>query len=371
MLRITAYAERLLDDLKTLDWPESLKEMQRNWIGKSVGAEIDFDIDPAGIPESAAAPAEAASGEPGLDKEDQDADDDLVVTVFTTRPDTLYGATYMVLSPEHPLVERITGSAFRPAVDAYRASIAGKSDRDRMADTKEKSGVFTGAYAINPISDARIPIWIADYVLMGYGTGAIMAVPAHDERDFEFAKKFDLPIVTVVRPKDGSTPPVDKAFVEEGIAVNSQVIDGLPTSEAKEQMATILDAEGVGHRSVKFKLRDWLFSRQRYWGEPFPIILDASGNAYSVPEGELPVTLPEVEDFKPTGTPEPPLSKVKEWVKVHLDGQDAVRETNTMPQWAGSCWYYLRYIDPNNTERFVDSGKRKILDAGRSLHRRC
>jgi leucyl-tRNA synthetase len=331
MLRITAYADRLIADLDTLEWPESLKEMQRNWIGKSVGAEVDFDVD---------------------------GDDEESITVFTTRPDTLYGATYMVLAPEHPLVEKLTTPENRAAVDAYRKSVATKSERDRMADAKEKSGVFTGAHAINPINDEKIPIWIADYVLMGYGTGAIMAVPAHDQRDFDFAKKFNLPIRTVVKPFTGE-PPTDKAFEGEGIAINSQVIDGLPTPEAKDQITQVLDAEGVGQRSVKYKLRDWLFSRQRYWGEPFPIILDAEGNAWPIPEQELPVTLPELEDFKPTGTPAPPLSKAKDWMNVNLDGQPAVRETNTMPQWAGSCWYYLRYIDPRNNERFVDPEKEK------------
>jgi leucyl-tRNA synthetase len=331
MLRITAYADRLIDDLQTLEWPESLKEMQRNWIGKSVGAEVDFDIE-------------------GMEDE--------AITVFTTRPDTLYGATYMVLAPEHPLAASITAAVHRSEVEAYRQTVAGKSERDRMADTKEKTGVFTGGYAINPMTDEKIPIWMADYVLMGYGTGAIMAVPAHDERDFEFAKKFNLPIRPVVKPVAGEAPR-DRAFVGEGIAINSQVINDLPTDEAKEQMTEILEAEGIGHKSVKYKLRDWLFSRQRYWGEPFPIILDAEGRAYAVPETELPVTLPEMEDFKPTGTPEPPLSKARQWAEVNLDGQPAVRETNTMPQWAGSCWYYLRFIDPRNSEKFVDPVKEK------------
>jgi leucyl-tRNA synthetase len=335
MLRITAYAERLLDDLDLVDWPESLKEMQRNWIGKSVGAEIDFDV--RGFEE----------------------DPDGVITVFTTRPDTLYGATYMVLSPEHPLVEKITAPDQRAAVDAYRKAVANRSERDRMADAKEKTGVFTGAYAANPLSDEGMPIWIADYVLMGYGTGAIMAVPAHDQRDYDFAVKFRLPMRIVVKPADGSEPPPGRAFEGEGIAINSLSINGLPTAEAKEQITKVLTAEDVGHRAVKFKLRDWLFSRQRYWGEPFPIILDAEGHAYGIPENELPLTLPEMLDFKPTGTPEPPLSKAREWVNVHLDGEPAIRETNTMPQWAGSCWYYLRYIDPNNVDRFVDPAKEK------------
>ncbi|HEX4054567.1 MAG TPA: leucine--tRNA ligase [Tepidisphaeraceae bacterium] len=343
VLRITAYAERLLGDLESLQWPESLKEMQRNWIGKSVGSEVDFDIDPASVP-----PASAGQN-----------DEELMVTVYTTRPDTLYGATYMVLSPEHPLVSRITSLANRPAVDAYRAAVAHRSERDRLAETKDKTGAFTGAYAVNPVNDERIPIWIADYVLMGYGTGAIMAVPAHDQRDYEFATKFKLPIRTVVKPRDGSQPPARRAFEEPGIAVNSLAINGLPTAEAKERMIHVLSAEGTGRPSVKYKLRDWIFSRQRYWGEPFPIILDAEGNAYAVPEEQLPVTLPEVSDFRPTGTLEPPLSKARDWMNVTLDGQPAVRETNTMPQWAGSCWYYLRYIDPRNPNRFVDPEKER------------
>ncbi|MGA2584619.1 MAG: leucine--tRNA ligase [Tepidisphaeraceae bacterium] len=342
MLRITAYSQRLLDDLGPLQWPESLKEMQRNWIGKSEGAEVDFELDGATLPTDAKIPEE-----------------EQVITVFTTRPDTLYGATYMVLAPEHPLVNRITSPAQRAAVTEYQQMVAAKSERDRIADTKEKSGAFTGAFAINPVNDERIPIWIADYVLMGYGTGAIMAVPAHDQRDYEFARRFELPIVVVVRPAGQPAPPDGKAFEGEGVAVNSLSLDGLPTPKAKEMMIHILHAEGVGRKSVKFKLRDWLFSRQRYWGEPFPIILDAEGNAWAVPENELPVVLPEVEDFKPTGTPEPPLSKAREWANVKLDGQPAIRETNTMPQWAGSCWYYLRYIDPENTERFVDPAKEK------------
>jgi leucyl-tRNA synthetase len=344
VLKITDYAERLVSDLDLLDWPESLKEMQRNWIGRSVGAEVDFDIDPAGIPPAT----------------DQDEDDEgLSVTVYTTRPDTLYGATYLVLSPEHPMVERITLTANRAAVDAYRKAVAAKSERDRVAETKDKTGVFTGAYAINPVNNEKIPVWIADYVLMGYGTGAIMAVPAHDQRDFDFATKFKLPIRTVVKPADGSHPPAGRAFEGEGIAVNSLSIEGLRTAEAKEKITDGLSAEGVGKRSVKYKLRDWVFSRQRYWGEPFPIILDGEGNPWAVPEGELPVTLPEMADFKPTGTLEPPLSKARDWVNVKLDGKQAARETNTMPQWAGSCWYYLRFIDPLNQNRFVDPVKEK------------
>jgi leucyl-tRNA synthetase len=337
LLRITAYAERLLTDLDGLNWPESLKEMQRNWIGKSVGAEVDFEISPDG--------------------QENDVSE-LMLTVFTTRPDTLYGATYMVLAPEHPMVDQITQASHRAEIQAYREKIAGKSERDRMAETKVKTGAFTGAYAINPVNDEKIPIYIADYVLMGYGTGAIMAVPAHDQRDYEFAKQFNLPIRTVVRPAQGEAPK-DRAFEEEGIAVNSQLINDLPTDKAKQQITIYLDAEGVASKSVKYKLRDWLFSRQRYWGEPFPILLDAEGNPNAVDESQLPVTLPVVADFKPTGTPEPPLSKALNWVKVETDRGVFYRETNTMPQWAGSCWYYLRYIDPHNDQRFVDAAKER------------
>ena len=343
LLRITAYADRLLKDLDTLDWPESIKEMQRNWIGRSEGAEIDFETD---------------------------VEIDDVLTVFTTRPDTLYGATYMVLAPEHPLVDALTTASQRSAVEQYRKQIAGKSDRDRLLVGKDKTGVFTGAHAINPVNDEKIPIWIADYVMMGYGTGAIMGVPAHDERDFEFARKFNLPIRWVVGPRAGVAPEnTDAAFIGEGVAINSLVIDGLPTAEAKRQMIRHLQSMSVGRAKVLYKLRDWLFSRQRYWGEPFPIVLDEMGNHYAVTEEELPVTLPDMDDFKPTGTPEPPLSKAKDWVRyrgpvIHAraDGADPapmLRETNTMPQWAGSCWYYLRYIDPENDARLVDPEKER------------
>jgi leucyl-tRNA synthetase len=348
MLRITAYADRLIDDLAQLQWPESLKEMQRNWIGKSVGAEIEFGIAP---PDSR------------MEAVDRDANAlsnaDLSITVFTTRPDTLYGATYMVLAPEHELVDRITPPARRETIEAYRTVAAGKSERDRMTDMKDKTGVFTGAFAINPINDERVPIYIADYVLMGYGTGAIMAVPAHDARDFEFAKKFGIPIKLVVGPADGSAPELDKVFVSEGVALNSPIIDGLPTAQAKEKIIDTLQREGAGRRMINYKLRDWLFSRQRYWGEPFPILLDGDDRPVAVDEADLPVTLPPMEDFKPTGTPEPPLSKATDWLRVEIDGQTYTRETNTMPQWAGSCWYYLRYIDPHNKHRFVDPEKEK------------
>jgi leucyl-tRNA synthetase len=368
MLRITAYADRLLADLDQLEWPESLKEMQRNWIGRSVGAEVDFEI----ARNESDAPAQ---------KRDEKEDEGLAITVFTTRPDTLYGATYIVLAPEHPLVDQITVPSRRETIEAYRQQIAGRSDRDRMADAKEKTGAATGAFAINPVNDEKIPIFIADYVMMGYGTGAIMAVPAHDQRDFEFATKFQLPIRQVVAPRATGILPVSwssksvgkqgeehgqdahgtvtTAFTGEGIAVNSSILDGMPTAKAKETIIGVLEAEGTGHRSIKYKLRDWLFSRQRYWGEPFPILLDDEGNAIAINESELPLTLPEMSDFKPTGTPEPPLAKAKEWISVKRDGENYQRETNTMPQWAGSCWYYLRYIDPKNADRFVDPAKER------------
>ncbi|MEA2734255.1 MAG: leucyl-tRNA synthetase, partial [Humisphaera sp.] len=279
MLRITAYADRLITDLDLLEWPESLKEMQRNWIGRSVGAEVDFEVIPPPDHDNSPKMPEEADGE-----------DDLTVTVFTTRPDTLYGATYMVLAPEHPLVDRITPHSHRESIEAYRTMVAGKSERDRMAEAKDKTGVFTGAYAVNPVNDEKIPIYIADYVLMGYGTGAIMAVPAHDQRDFEFAKKFNLPIREVVRPEGGETHK-GEAFTGEGVAINSPIIDGMLTAEAKQHITATLSREGNAYQSVNYKLRDWLFSRQRYWGEPFPILLDAEGNPHALDESELPLTL--------------------------------------------------------------------------------
>ncbi len=332
MLRITAYAERLLADLDGLDWPESLKEMQRNWIGRSEGAEVRFKV----------------------------AGEDETMTVFTTRPDTLFGATYMVLSPEHPLVEKITTPGQRPAVQAYKAEVANKSDLERTDLAKSKSGVFTGAYAINPVNDETIPVWIADYVLMGYGTGAIMAVPAHDERDHEFAVKYGLPIIEVVESLQsaaglGAMEKTWAPFTGEGHAVHSGFLDGLPTAAAKAKMIDWLEEEKLGTRRVQFKLRDWLFSRQRYWGEPFPVVW--RGDTHEViDESELPLTLPELEDYKPSPEGHAPLAKATEWLHLR-DGR--VRETNTMPQWAGSCWYYLRYCDPTNADALIDPAVEK------------
>ena len=317
MLRITAFAERLIEGLDGLDWPEGIKLLQRNWIGRSEGASVKFQEEKTGT----------------------------AIEVFTTRPDTLFGATYMILAPEHSLVSEITTAEQKEAVEKYRLSVASKSDLDRTELNKEKSGVFTGAHAINPVNGERIPIWIADYVLMGYGTGAIMAVPAHDERDFEFAQKFSLPVREVVRP----TEPCAGCFSGEGVAINSLFLDGLPTAEAKRQITAWLEEKSLGRGTVNFKLRDWLFSRQRYWGEPFPIVWE-NGNHRAISGGELPLIQPDMEDFKPTGTPEPPLSKARDWVRY---SETAERETNTMPQWAGSCWYYLRFCDARNSERFI------------------
>ncbi|WAC20292.1 leucine--tRNA ligase [Luteolibacter sp. SL250] len=316
MLRITKYAQRLIDELDTLDWPDGIKLLQKNWIGRSEGAEVKFDVG-------------------GRE-----------VVVFTTRPDTLFGATYMVLAPEHPFVPEITTADQKEAVEAYQKAISSKSDLDRGDLNKDKSGVFTGAYATNPVNGEKIPVWIADYVMMGYGTGAIMAVPAHDERDFEFATKFSLPVIQVVQPSDDSDW---QGYTAHGTAVNSGFLDGLPTAEAKAKMIVWLGENGKGTKRVQFKLRDWLFSRQRYWGEPFPITWK-DGNHHAIPESELPLLAPPLEDYKPSGTPDPLLSKATAWVELP-DG--SLRETNTMPQWAGSCWYYLRYCDPGNTDRFI------------------
>ena len=318
MLRITAFADRLLHELEGLDWPAGIKLLQRNWIGKSEGAQIDFKID----------------------KHEQK------IRVFTTRPDTLYGGTFLVLAPEHPLIDLIVTEEQLPAIREYREKTARKSDLERAELTKEKTGVFTGAHAINPANEQKIPIWIADYVLLGYGTGAIGGVPAHDERDLDFAKKFDLPIVEVVQPL-GNEPAF--GFVGEGIAINSPIINGLTTAKAKKKITMWLEERGQGKGAVNYKLRDWLFSRQRYWGEPFPIFWE-NGRHHSLSESELPLVPPELEDYKPTGTGEPPLAKAKDWIRY---SDKATRETNTMPQWAGSCWYYLRFCDPANESRFV------------------
>jgi len=367
MLRITKYAERLLEDLDLVDWPQSIKKLQTDWIGKSVGAEVVFRVD-------------------GFDRD---------ITVFTTRPDTLFGATYMVLAPEHPLVDVITVGRFRKKVDSYRLIAASKSDLDRTDLAKEKTGIFTGSYAVNPVNDSRIPIWVSDYVLISYGTGAIMSVPAHDERDFEFAGKFGLPIVPVVKPDRSIALTLDTArgydyetatggqaegrqacakadaiiddivkgrvcFTGEGTAINSGSFDGLETARFKDKITEWLEAAGKGRRAVNYKLRDWLFSRQRYWGEPFPIIHTEDGRTVSLPAEDLPLVLPKVEDYKPAGDGRSPLANADDWARVVMpDGSRAVRETNTMPQWAGSCWYYLRYLDPDNDRRPWDREKEK------------
>jgi leucyl-tRNA synthetase len=334
MLRITEYAERLLADLETVDWSESIKEMQRNWIGKSAGAEVDFPV----------------------------ADHDATIRVFTTRPDTLFGATYMVLAPEHPLVDAITTSEQRKAVQQYQAEAARKSDLERTELAKKKTGVFTGAHAVNPVNNQKIPVWIADYVLASYGTGAIMAVPGQDERDWEFAEVFGLPIIRTVQPPEGWS---GKAYLGDGPAINSGFLNGLNIADAKRKIIDWLEEKGVGTRKVNYKLRDWLFSRQRYWGEPFPILheIGPDGKPTGIVEPlspeELPLRLPDMEDYKPSGKPEPPLGKATEWVNVTRHGKRYKRETNTMPQWAGSCWYYLRYLDPKNDKAFCDPAKEK------------
>ena len=343
MLRITAYADRLVDDLELVDWPRAIRDMQRNWIGRSEGAEVDFFAGPD--PESWAR-SRAEAGFP-------DVAEPGVIRVFTTRPDTLFGATYMVLAPEHPLVDRLTTPERRDAVAAYRLSVASKSDLDRTDLARTKTGVFTGGFAANPVDGREIPVWIADYVLMGYGTGAIMAVPGHDGRDFEFARAFGLPIVRVVAPTPGRAgDPLDEADVAPGVAVNSAndwlSIDGMPTPEAKAAMIARLAGSGLGRKTVTTRLRDWLFSRQRYCGEPFPILLEGEDRVHAVPESELPVRLPDLDDFRPSGRPEPPLGKATDWVRY---SEKFRRETNTMPQWAGSCWYFLRYLDPRDDQQ--------------------
>ncbi|MFA5553742.1 MAG: leucine--tRNA ligase [Phycisphaerae bacterium] len=351
MLRITKYAERLLNDLAEVDWSESIKKLQVDWIGKSIGAEVDFRV-PSG---TGFQPVESRPGWPCHD---------YVIRVFTTRPDTLFGATYMVLAPEHPLVEKITTADKKDAVKKYREEAARKSDLDRTDLAKEKTGEFTGAFAVNPVNNKKIPIWISDYVLISYGTGAIMSVPAHDERDFEFAKKFDLPIIAVVEPNDAAIAEDVKSgkacYPGDGKAINSGEFDGLSTSEFKEKITNWLEQQGLGKKAINYKLRDWLFSRQRYWGEPFPIVHTDDGRVVGLDEKDLPLMLPELEDYKPLGTGEPPLAKAKQWLDVTLpDGTKGRRETNTMPQWAGSCWYYLRYIDPKNSEIFCSPEKEK------------
>jgi leucyl-tRNA synthetase len=361
ILKITAYAERLLKDLDLVNWPDSIKEQQRNWIGRSEGAEVDFKTE---------------AGD--------------VLRIFTTRPDTLFGATYMVLAPEHPFVDKVTTPSQKPAVTAYRTEAARKSELERTALEKEKSGVFTGGYAINPVNNEKIPIWAADYVMMGYGTGAIMAVPAHDERDFEFAKKFGLEIRHVVAESGSEAVRMrewplgeprkvvrfvknaegneiigswaeGEPFVGDGISFNSPIIERLPTAQAKQAMIEWLERQKTGSRTVQYKLRDWLFSRQRYWGEPIPIVHCEKHGAVPVPENELPLRLPEMKDYSPSGSAEPPLAKATDWVNTTCPqcGGPAKRETNTMPQWAGSCWYYLRYIDPTNDREFVAKDKQK------------
>jgi len=330
ILRITAYAERLLQDLDKLNWSEALKIMQRNWIGRSEGANVIFAL------------------EDGSD----------VIEVYTTRPDTLFGATYMVLAPEHKLVSKITTQECKKAVEEYINKARMKSDLERTDLAKEKTGVFTGAYAINPVNNEKIPVWISDYILISYGTGAIMAVPAHDERDFEFAKKFDLDIIQVVS-KDGNLYDLDEALITDGIAVNSGQFNGLTTSEFKKQITEWLEKNKMGSAAVNYKLRDWIFSRQRYWGEPIPLVHCEKCGIVPVPYEELPLTLPEVESYKPTGTGESPLAAIKEWVNTRCPKCDGPgkRETNTMPQWAGSCWYYLRYLDPSNNKEFASREK--------------
>ncbi len=373
MLRITAYAERLENDLGGLDWSEGIKALQRNWIGKSTGAEVDFFIGGISGPGAGAGSEykawRASRESSGFPK--KSADD--VLRVYTTRPDTLFGATYMVVAPEHPYVERLTTPDNSEAVMQYCEAAAMKSDLDRTELAKEKTGVFTGSFAINPVNGEPVPIWVADYVLISYGTGAIMAVPAHDERDFEFAKQFGIDMKPVVKPGDHVPTEEaekilagDQVYTEVGVAINSGEFDGLETADFKTKITESLAADGLARQAVNYKLRDWLFSRQRFWGEPFPILheLDDDGNktghVIAVPEDQLPVDLPHLDDFKPHGRPEPPLDKApEEWLYPADpfgtgDGVRYKRETNTMPQWAGSCWYYLRFLDPKNSEAAID-----------------
>lgn len=328
VLKITAYADRLVDDLEDLDWPEAIKEQQRNWIGRSKGAAVFFDV----------------------------ANTDDKIEVYTTRPDTLFGASYMVLAPEHPLVDQIVSAEQAQAVADYRASIAAKSDLERTDLNKDKTGVFTGAYGINPVNGEQLPIWIADYVLASYGTGAIMAVPAHDERDYEFAKKFGLDIKPVIAGGDITEAP----YTGDGVHINSELLDGLDKATAIDEMITWLEAHQAGHAQTNFRLRDWVFSRQRYWGEPIPVIHWEDGTKSLVPEAELPLLLPRATELRPSGNGESPLANLTDWLEVtREDGVKGRRETNTMPQWAGSSWYFLRYIDPRNQEQLADPEKLK------------
>lgn len=363
MLRITSYSERLIEGLDDLQWPSGVKKLQQDWIGRSVGAEVDFFV---GDATDFDAWKTARSGNAFPDQQTDDA-----LRVYTTRPDTLFGATYMVVSPEHPMIDRLTTADQADSVNAYREKASFKSDRERTAGDRQKSGVFTGSYAINPVNGKPIPIWVADYVLAGYGTGAIMAVPAHDERDFEFACQFELAIIPVVAPPKDHDDKDDilagtVCFPASGNAINSGEYDGQTTEQVKAAVIKSLTSGGLGNKAVNYKLRDWLFSRQRFWGEPFPILHELgpddqpTGVKRGVPIDQLPVKLPDLEDFKPHGRPEPPLAKADDdWLIVTIDGVRYRRETNTMPQWAGSCWYFLRYIDPNNNEAFVDPAKEK------------
>ena len=329
MLKITAYADRLLEDLDLVDFPDSIKEMQRNWIGRSEGADVDFKIDGSSD----------------------------TLRVFTTRPDTLFGATYMVVAPEHPILKTMIPTEFQSAVEAYQKQSASKSDLDRTELAKEKTGVFTGIYAINPVNGQKIPVWTSDYVLMSYGTGAIMAVPGHDQRDWEFAKKFGLEIIEVISGGDITK----EAYVGNGVLVNSQFLDGLHVADSQRKIIDWLTEKGIGQSKVQYKLRDWVFSRQRYWGEPFPLYFDDNNNIHLIDESKLPLVLPPLEKYEPSGTGESPLANLPEWIDF-IDpntGQHCRYETNTMPQWAGSCWYYLRYIDPFNAKTFCDKDKEK------------
>ena len=385
MLRITAYADRLEKDLDALDWSESIKLLQRNWIGRSTGAEVDFFI--GSFLSADGKPSEkeyrgwladrAYGGWPRKPEED-------VLRIYTTRPDTLFGATYMVIAPEHPFVERLTQPEQAAAVREYCEKSTRKSDLDRTDLAKEKTGVFTGSYAINPVNGEAIPIWIADYVLISYGTGAIMAVPAHDTRDFEFAKVFNLPIIPVVDPGAAADVPRDDllagnvAFIADGTVINSGPYNGLTTAEFKKKIVEDLGAKGIGREAVNYKLRDWLFSRQHFWGEPFPILheLDENdqptGRVRALTPEDLPLDLPAEMKFDAEhASPQPPLEEAPtDWLYVSVDGKRYKRETNTMPQWAGSCWYYLRFLDPKNDRALVDPADRKGVDAGRSVRRR-